>query len=49
MLKYLLGEDETDEVEVVSGKEQSEEENLLNGPQLNGQGLSQDDVDGLFD
>jgi chemotaxis protein CheZ len=48
MLKQLLGEQETAEVEV-NGEEISEEDALLNGPQLDGEGLSQDDIDGLFD
>ena len=49
MLKTLLGEQEMADTEIVTGEEQSEEEKLLNGPQLEGQGLSQDDIDGLFD
>jgi chemotaxis protein CheZ len=49
MLKHLLGEQETADTEVVAGEELSEEEKLLSGPQLDGQGLSQDDIDGLFD
>jgi hypothetical protein len=49
MLKHLLGEQETADNEVVADEELSEEEKLLSGPQLDGQGLSQDDIDGLFD
>jgi chemotaxis protein CheZ len=49
MLKQLLGAQELAEVEVVPGEEISEEDALLNGPQLDGEGLSQDDIDGLFD
>lgn len=49
MLKYLLGEEELAEVEVASDREEPTDEELLNGPQLNGEGLSQDDIDSLFD
>jgi chemotaxis protein CheZ len=49
MLKQLLGAQELAEVEVVPGEEISEEDALLNGPQLDGEGLSQDNIDGLFD
>ncbi len=48
-LKHLLGEQETDEVEVVAQGEDTSGETLLSGPQLNGEGLSQDDIDSLFD
>jgi len=48
-LKYLLGEEELAEVEVASDLEKSNGEELLKGPQLNGEGLSQDDIDSLFD
>ncbi len=47
-LKHLLGEQELAELEVTPDEIDSDEA-LLNGPQLNGQGLSQDDIDGLFD
>ena len=47
-LKQLLGEQELESLEVVAD-ESSADEQLLNGPQLNGQGLSQDDIDSLFD
>lgn len=47
-LKHLLGEQELEELEVEHDEIDSDEA-LLNGPQLNGQGLSQDDIDGLFD
>ena len=42
------GRDELDtvDVEVI---EKTEDESLLNGPQLEGEGLSQDDIDSLFD
>lgn len=49
MLKRLLGEDELAQMDVEADPEVSEDEALLNGPQLNGQGLSQDDIDSLFD
>ena len=49
MLKKLLGEQEMANTEVIAGQELNEGEQLLNGPQLEGQGLSQDDIDGLFD
>jgi len=47
----LLGVDQTREVEVdvPEGWEKDEDEALLNGPQLDGQGLNQDDIDKLFD
>lgn len=47
-LKHLLGEDELAKVEVESEDPESDVA-LLNGPQLEGQGLSQDDIDSLFD
>lgn len=47
-LKHLLGEDELAQIEVDTEDAESDEA-LLNGPQLNGQGLSQDDIDSLFD
>lgn len=48
-LKYLLGEEELNAVEVVCDKGEPTDEELLNGPQLNGEGLSQSDIDSLFD
>jgi chemotaxis protein CheZ len=48
-LKYLLGEEELAQVEVAPDPELADGGELLNGPQLNGEGLSQDDIDGLFD
>jgi len=47
-LKHLLGEQELAQVEV-DDEEIPEDVKLLNGPQLNGQGLSQSDIDALFD
>jgi chemotaxis protein CheZ len=48
-LKHLLGEEELAEVKVASDQEDLNGEELLEGPQLNGEGLSQDDIDSLFD
>lgn len=48
-LKLLLGEDEIADVETASDREDPTGEALLQGPQLNGEGLSQDDIDSLFD
>ena len=48
-LKHLLGEEETAAVEVAPDPTVDADETLLNGPQLNGDGLSQDDIDSLFD
>ena len=47
-LKQLLGEQELAELEV-EPEDIPEDKALLNGPQLEGQGLSQDDIDSLFD
>lgn len=45
----IWGKDELDKVEV-TGKKKTEDEKLLEGPQLEGgAGLSQDDIDALFD
>jgi len=48
-LKFLLGEEELAKVDVATEDELPEDAKLLNGPQLNGQGLSQNDIDSLFD
>lgn len=42
------GRDELDSI-YVAAEEKTEDEKLLNGPQLEGQGLSQDDINSLFD
>lgn len=42
------GRDELDSIDVAA-EVKTEDEKLLNGPQLEGQGLSQDDIDSLFD
>jgi len=47
-LMNFWGPDELDKIEVKAA-EKTEDEALLNGPQLDGQGLSQDDIDALFD
>lgn len=45
----VWGKDELDKIDVV-GEEKTEDEKLLDGPQLEGgAGLSQDDIDALFD
>jgi chemotaxis protein CheZ len=48
-LKNLLGEKELAAVEVAVDLEQTVNGELLSGPQLKGEGLSQDDIDSLFD
>lgn len=44
----IWGEHALDDVEIEE-EEKSEDEKLLNGPQLEGKGLSQSDIDALFD
>lgn len=48
-LADTLGQSVLEEIEVTSDQEKSADELLLSGPQLEGQGLSQDDIDALFD
>lgn len=48
-LVKVWGESELADVEVEPAAEKTEVEALLNGPQLEGEGLSQDDIDSLFD
>lgn len=48
-LKTLLGEEELAQVNVDDYDDIPEDGKLLNGPQLNGEGLSQNDIDALFD
>ncbi len=43
-----FGKKSLEEIEL-KGPERNEDEELLHGPQLKGQGLSQDDIDALFD
>ncbi len=45
----IWGKAELDSVEVMVDKVKTEDEKLLEGPQLEGKGLSQDDIDALFD
>lgn len=45
----IWGKDNLANIEVAAEPEQSNDEKLLHGPQLEGQGLSQDDIDKLFD
>ena len=45
----IWGKDELDKVEVEPVTEKTDDEQLLDGPQLEGKGLSQADVDALFD
>lgn len=47
-LMKLMGADKIREIEVAV-VEKSADESLLNGPQLNGQGLMQSEIDKLFD
>ena len=48
-LVKLWGREELAEVEVVADRETTPDEQLLSGPQSEGRGLSQDDIDNLFD
>jgi chemotaxis protein CheZ len=45
----IWGEEQLAEVEVPADLEKSADEQLASGPQLEGKGLSQDDIDKLFD
>lgn len=45
----IWGKDQMDAVEVPVYEEKSADEELVSGPQLEGQGLSQEDIDSLFD
>ena len=45
----VWGKDEIDKIEVKPDKEKTEDEKLLNGPALEGEGISQDEIDKLFD
>lgn len=45
----IMGKEKIDEIEVVEDQEKTEDEKLLSGPQLEGKGLSQNDIDNLFD
>ena len=45
----VWGKDEIDKIEVKPDKEKTEDEKLLHGPALEGEGISQDEIDKLFD
>ncbi len=45
----MWGKDRLAEVEVPVDREKTTDEQLVSGPQLEGDGLSQDDIDNLFD
>ena len=45
----VWGKDEIDKIEVKPEVEQTEDEKLLKGPALEGQGMTQDEIDKLFD
>ncbi len=45
----VMGRDVIESIEVLPESEKTEDEKLLDGPQLEGKGLSQDDIDSLFD
>jgi chemotaxis protein CheZ len=45
----VMGRESIESTEVSTESEKTEDEKLLEGPQLAGQGLSQDDIDSLFD
>ena len=45
----IWGKDKLAQVEIAAEPEKPDDENLMHGPQLDGQGLSQDDIDKLFD
>lgn len=44
----IIGKEDVEKVEVEE-EEQTEDEKLLSGPQLEGEGISQDEIDKLFD
>lgn len=45
----VMGRESMDAIEVSTESQKTEDEKLLEGPQLEGKGLSQDDIDSLFD
>ena len=45
----VWGKDEIDKIEVTAEKEKTEDEKLLKGPALEGEGMAQDEIDKLFD
>ena len=48
-LVNIWGRSEVDEVEIKPEREKTEDEKLLHGPALEGEGISQADIDKLFD
>ena len=44
----VWGKDEIDKIGVKPDKEKTEDANLLQGPALEGEGISQDEIDKLF-
>ncbi len=45
----ICGKDELESVDVKPEREKTADEKLMHGPQLAGEGISQDDIDKLFD
>jgi chemotaxis protein CheZ len=45
----IWGKSELEKIVVTPARERTEDEKLLNGPALEGQGVSQDEIDKLFD
>lgn len=45
----VWGKDEIDRIEVKPDKEKTKDEKLLQGPALEGEGITQDEIDKLFD
>ncbi len=45
----VWGKNEIDKIQVKPDKDKTEEEKLLQGPALEGEGISQDEIDKLFD
>ncbi len=45
----IWGKDELESVDVEPEREKTADEKLTHGPQLAGEGISQDDIDKLFD
>ncbi len=45
----VWGKDEIDSIEVEAEVEKTEDEKLLKGPALDGEGITQEEIDKLFD
>ncbi len=45
----IWGKDELDDVDVKPDREKTADEKLMHGPQRAGEGISQDEIDKLFD